>query len=45
MEPGAQLITHLYLEWEMSLTETAYEATHEELQVHDGCPEHEHGIV
>ena len=45
MEPGAQLITHLYIEWEISLTERAYEATHEELQVHDGCPEHEHGIV
>ena len=40
-----QLITHLYIEWEISLTERAYEATHEDLQVHDGCPEHEHGIV
>jgi len=45
MEPGAQLITHLYIEWEISLAERAYEATHEELQVYDGCPEDEHGIV
>jgi len=32
LEPGAQLITHLYIEWEISLMERTYEATHEELQ-------------
>jgi hypothetical protein len=45
MESGAQLIIHLYVQGEVSLTEGPDEAAHEEFEVHDSEPEHEYWVV
>jgi hypothetical protein len=42
MEPGAQLVRDLYVQWEVFLTEGPDEAIHEEFQVHGREPEHKH---